>query len=539
MSDRLLKGSPILHGNDTVPGVSVPKEFMDLLPTVLQKCTEFGLDYFPPILEMLDYDHMSETAAYGGFPVRYPHWKWGMEYEELARGYEYGFSRIYEMVVNTSPYCYIYFLKANDLIDHVTVLIHALGHSDFFKNNIWFKPTSGNMMNLLADNGQRIRKYMQRWGRDVVTRFIDHILRISTLIDPANAWAKRKIDPTLRKDERKIGEIRRMAVDEDYMEDYINTREWKDQERQRIDREDIAAQLDLFGSPVKDIFKWIKDNGQFKPWQEDIIAMLYDESMYFSPQGATKMLNEGWASMIDFKLGACEGLVALGQKHPDMGIVHYAKHKMGVLGGKWSMNPYKLGFELLTDIEDRWNKGKFGREWEECDDIKQKQKWDKKIGKGKEKMFEVRELENDFTAIARYFTPELCNKLDFYETKWYPNGEQKIEGRDFKKIKTALLHRYANRGLPDIRLTDPNHLNKGHFLMQHFWNGEPLYPPYVYEVLPSIHSLLNATVVLESKDGDETPVVWACDGPEPGNVHYMSKQEYVDKHIRPKKRKKV
>jgi stage V sporulation protein R len=26
-------------------------------------------------------------AAYGGFPTRYPHWRFGMEYEQLSKGY--------------------------------------------------------------------------------------------------------------------------------------------------------------------------------------------------------------------------------------------------------------------------------------------------------------------------------------------------------------------------------------------------------------------------------------------------------------------
>ena len=35
---------------------------------------------------MLDYEEMNEVAAYGGFPTRYPHWRFGMEYEQLTKG---------------------------------------------------------------------------------------------------------------------------------------------------------------------------------------------------------------------------------------------------------------------------------------------------------------------------------------------------------------------------------------------------------------------------------------------------------------------
>ena len=162
------------------------------------------------------------------------------------------------MVVNTSPYCYIYCLHSNDLIDNVTVIIHALGHSDFFKNNIFFEPTDGNMMNQLADNGARIRKYMARWGKDRVTKFIDHVLRISTLIDPFKAWDSRKINEVVVRDTREVHHPRRLRVDSPYMEDWINTKEWLEAEKERISKADIRSQLDIFGKPVRDIFGFIK-----------------------------------------------------------------------------------------------------------------------------------------------------------------------------------------------------------------------------------------------------------------------------------------
>ena len=48
---------------------------------------EVGLDIFPTIFEILSYDQMNEIAAYGGFPTRYPHWRFGMEYEQLSRSH--------------------------------------------------------------------------------------------------------------------------------------------------------------------------------------------------------------------------------------------------------------------------------------------------------------------------------------------------------------------------------------------------------------------------------------------------------------------
>ena len=80
---------------------------------------------------------MNEVAAYGGFPTRYPHWRFGMEYEGLAKGYEYGLSKIYEMVINNDP-CYAYLLEGNSSVDQKMVMAHVYGHCDFFKNNFYF-----------------------------------------------------------------------------------------------------------------------------------------------------------------------------------------------------------------------------------------------------------------------------------------------------------------------------------------------------------------------------------------------------------------
>ena len=56
---------------------------------------EYGLDPFETIFEILDFDQINEVASYGGFPTRYPHWSFGMEYERLRKSYAYGLHKIY------------------------------------------------------------------------------------------------------------------------------------------------------------------------------------------------------------------------------------------------------------------------------------------------------------------------------------------------------------------------------------------------------------------------------------------------------------
>ncbi|MGB8329212.1 MAG: SpoVR family protein, partial [Polyangiales bacterium] len=91
-----------------------------------------GLDIFPTVFEVLSYDQMNEIAAYGGFPTRYPHWRWGMEYERLSKSHEYGLSKIYELVINNNP-AIAYLLEGNSLVDQKLVMAHVYAHVDFFK----------------------------------------------------------------------------------------------------------------------------------------------------------------------------------------------------------------------------------------------------------------------------------------------------------------------------------------------------------------------------------------------------------------------
>jgi len=518
-------GSSLLTGNNNIPGAVMPKELEVLLPTIFKAVRDYGCDYYDSIIEVLKDDEISEIVAYNGFPIRYPHWRFGMTYEEFQTQYELGISRIYELVINTDP-SHIYCLSSNTLVDNVMVIAHALGHSDFFKNNIHFAHTNTDMLNTMANNGARIRKYIERWGKERVTQFIDHVLRLDNLIDPAMGWKKKRPKEIVIGDHRKYHFPRRFAVDRDYMEDWINTKDWLDAEHERIRKIEAAENLELFEEPTRDILGFLRDNAPLKVWQQDILAMLYEEALYFKPQITTKVANEGWASKVDFEIMAGEGLCALGQSEHSCGIVEFAKHKSGVLGGKYSLNPYKLGFYLLLDIEERWNKGKFGDEWEGCADMVQKEKWDKNLGLGKEKIFEVRKYYNDYMLINEFFTEEFCYKYEFFEWTKTANGEYIIASRDYKKIKRKLLKRFLNGGNPDVKLADPNFLGKGYFLLEHEWDGRELYEPYLKAVLTSVRCLWNDMVILATRTKDGEEVMWTCDSDKEEEVEKISREEF-------------
>ena len=91
---------------------NLPADLRELQVEIEAHAAAYGLDFYDTIFEVLDYDELSEIAALGGFPTRYPHWRFGMEYEQLSKGYRYGLQKIYEMVINNDP-CYAYLLRCN------------------------------------------------------------------------------------------------------------------------------------------------------------------------------------------------------------------------------------------------------------------------------------------------------------------------------------------------------------------------------------------------------------------------------------------
>ena len=86
-----------------------------------------------------------------------------MEYESLSKGYDYGLSKIYELVINNDP-CYAYLMRSNELVDQKLVMAHVYGHCDFFKCNAWFSHTNRKMMDEMANHGSRVRGSWTRWA---------------------------------------------------------------------------------------------------------------------------------------------------------------------------------------------------------------------------------------------------------------------------------------------------------------------------------------------------------------------------------------
>jgi stage V sporulation protein R len=473
-----------------------PPELLAAKKQIRERASAYGLDFIPVIFEMCDYEQMNQFAAYGGFPQRYPHWRFGAEYEAIRKRDHYGLGRIYEMVINNDP-CYAYLQESNSLVDQKLVIAHVYGHSDFFKNNLWFSQTNRKMMDEMANHATRVRRHIEKQGYETVERFLDVCLSLEDLIDPHSMFVNR--GPMERtKEEHNEPEAPTRYAAKEYMDRYVNPASVLEAEAKKRKQEKERLRHVTPARPTRDVLLYLLQHGRMEDWQIDCLSIVREESYYFAPQGMTKVMNEGWASYWHSTLMTKHFVDA-------KDIIDYADHHSGTVhmppGG---FNPYKIGLEIFRDIEDRWNKGRFGKEYEESQNLGEKKSWDKGLGLGRQKIFEVRRVYNDVNFIDEFLTPEFIDKHQFYQYGRDPHtGQIRVLSRDPQRIKQTMLYQLTNVGRPFIYVVDGNYCNRGELYLAHQHNGLDLDVKYAVETLKNLHRIWQRPVHLQARLDDE------------------------------------
>ncbi|MBV9928236.1 MAG: SpoVR family protein [Acidobacteria bacterium] len=254
------------------------------LERIWEVARRFGLDPYPVRFEIVPATVMYEIGSYA-LPGRYSHWTFGKAYHRMKTMYDFGLSKIYEVVINTNP-SYGFLLETNSPVQNKLVMAHVLGHVDFFKNNVYFSKTNRRMVETVSAHSGRMGEYEFRYGRKTVERLLDAVLSIEEHIDP-NFFIRRE------EAEAKPGAPKKQPKQPGRYDDL-----WKLGETAPDPAESDASDERPRGDrlPEKDLLYYIMRNSPaLKDWQRDVIAMMHEEMEYFVPQMQTKTLNEGWA----------------------------------------------------------------------------------------------------------------------------------------------------------------------------------------------------------------------------------------------------
>jgi len=465
---------------------------------------EFGLDFFPQEFDVVSSQKMLEILAYH-FPVNFSHWSFGRDYEKEKTKHEYGFGIPYELVLNSNP-SRAYLMNTNPFPVQVMVMAHVYAHNDFMKNNFHFKPTRRDILPSASEAAVRFQQYEKRFDNEGVERVIDSGLSIELNIDP-DFFIREESEENKRK--RLSRPLKRPAITGPY-DDLISKKKAEIPSPEYYERKTPPE-------PERDVLLYIINHSP-KPlveWEKDILSVIRDQSRYFMPQRRTKIMNEGWATYWHMKImDRMFRKGFLGEEEHG----YYNLYNSRVLAAHpRTINPYLVGLRMFEDIEDRWNKGRFGREWEECEDVARKKGWDLALNQGRGKIFEVRQSYSDRFFIEQFLTEELVDNLELYlyEGRQEP-GEIKyiISEKDWKRIKDHLVLHLSNFDTPLIMVEDGDYKGKRELYLKHAYEGIELDEEYRKKTMEHIHYLWNRPVHLESFV-EKKKVVFVFDG----NVH--------------------
>ena len=340
------------------------------------------------------------------------------------------------MVINTNP-AYAYLLEGNSTTDQKIVMAHVCAHVDFFKNNYFFSKTNRKMIDGMANHAARVRRHMARWGQEVVEDFIDTCLSLENLIDPmsrvhrAARGRRRPAADDEDEPEESVGRLRAKG----YMESFINPPEYLEAQKKKKEEEAKKQKRRFPEQPQRDVLAFLIEHAPLEHWQRDVLEIVRDEAYYFAPQAMTKIMNEGWASYWHSKILTEKALTAAE-------VIDYADANSGVLAtSPGRLNPYKLGVELFRNIEERWNKGQFGKEWDECDSMEQKRNWDRRTGP-RAQARSSRSASSTTTSRSSTSSSRSSSASSRSSTRSASRsarGNWEIMSREFKKVKDQLL----------------------------------------------------------------------------------------------------
>ncbi|EIT85978.1 stage V sporulation protein R [Fictibacillus macauensis ZFHKF-1] len=446
------------------------KELGRAIEEITEIATGFGLDFYPMRYEICPADIIYTFGAYN-MPTRFSHWSFGKQFHKMKLQYDLGLSKIYELVINSNP-CYAFLLDTNSLIQNKLIIAHVLAHCDFFKNNVRFSNTRRDMVESMTATAERVSQYEIQHGKKEVEVFLDAVLAIQEHIDPSI------MRPSLNynlEDEDESEEQRKETPYDDL---------WNiDDAAKMKDVPSGAKKKKSFPPhPEKDLLLFIEEySNELEDWQRDILSMMREEMLYFWPQLETKIMNEGWASYWHAKI-----LQEMDLTSSD--TIEFAKLNAGVVQpSRTSINPYYLGLQIFKDIEARYN---------EPDEELRRQ--GVTPGSGRDKMFEVRELESDMSFIRNYLTKELCQREDMYLFQ-KQGRDYKVVDKEWEAVRDQLVGMRVNGGFPYLTVNDGNYMKSGELYLKHWFEGIELDVKYLEKVLPYVHQLWGRPVHMESK----------------------------------------
>lgn len=321
------------------------------------------------------------------------------------------------------------------------------------------------MVESMTATSERIKFYESKYGRETVESFLDAVLAIQEHIDPH----RRELDNN---------ELINLTIPKGPYDDLLYDSEL---DLMNSNGEKKTHKVNVPPHPEKDILFFIEEHSPIlTDWQCDILTTIREEMYYFWPQLETKIMNEGWATYWHQRIIRELSLT-------DEELIEYAKLNSSVVQpSTTNLNPYYLGLKIFEYIEHSYNNP--------TDDMK---KSGVQSRSGREKMFEVRMIDNDTSFIRNYLTAEFVQQEDLFIFEKEANV-YRITNKQFEAIRHELIASRTNGGFPYIVVNDGDYMKNGELYLQHQFEGIELDLEHLEYVLQYMFKLWGKSVHIET-----------------------------------------
>lgn len=475
-------------------------ELAEALVNITAIADNMKLEPFDTDFKVVPAEVIYEIASYG-IPGRYSHWTHGRAYESQKTSYDYGLSKIYELVINTNPSS-AFLLVNNSKVQNMLVMAHVLGHTDFFNKNPAFTNTNRNMDDTARLHADRIRQYEFENGSEEVESFLDAALSIEY-----------NVDRTYERD---------WSASEYLAEMRQKFKERQEQKKRRLtDYDDLFDKPKVEDKPLKVSFPVGEEEDllgliatfspkPLEPWQVDILKTIRNEAYYFIPQMETKIMNEGWAVRSHCRIA--DELFARDQLTQGEAWEWAALNAGVARPNPHRPNPYHLGWQVYENTQRLFEgkphpDGKIEKDWQGNE-----RKLSYFEGRDEYDVFWIREtVAHDQEFLRLYLTDNLIEDLNLYSfglkgEQWVKDSYDPEEVR--KQILTSLQY------MPVIHVPEDGADYKGNreLYMKHAWEGVDLDAPWAERTLQHIYKLWGKPVYLENMQGGDKMLFSCSDG---------------------------
>ena len=314
---------------------------------------EMGLDPYPNQIELISSEQMLDAYSSIGMPIFYHHWSFGKRFARDEKLYRKGYTGLaYEIVINSNP-CISYIMEENTMTMQALVMAHAaFGHNHFFKNNHLFREQTDatGILDYLNFAKAYVARCEERYGIVAVERILD---AAHALMDQGVNRYGRRARPSLA-EEQSRAEARHAHAQESY------SHLWRTLPPAAVKRKPQPRAADVtkggLGLPEENILYFLeKFSPRLKDWERELVRIVRNIAQYFLPQKQTKVMNEGCATFVHYKI--MNRLYDLGKISEGAMLEFLASHTAVVFQPDFDdprfsgINPYALGFEMMCDIE--------------------------------------------------------------------------------------------------------------------------------------------------------------------------------------------